>query len=204
MRRLVPDQFHSLVKMHLSFLTDLKYDDCDCNFVYETTTPSSTPSKSKGIFSGSATPRRSKNSGNAYKGVMEGAPLTMEGVCQVSQIIEYLKRNLHIEGLFRSVKRIQCSTLFKIMISFRKCGNLKKQQTLKERLNKGIPTDLDTGEFSVHECASTLKSNYFFLNLEISNKGVFFFVISAFLSDLSEPLLTDAYYNAVSLVFLLK
>ena len=52
------------------------------------------------------------------------------------------------------------------MISFRKCGNLKKQQTLKERLNKGIPTDLDTGEFSVHECASTLKSNYFFLNPE--------------------------------------
>ena len=105
MRRLVPDQFHSLVKMHLSFLTDLKYDDCDCNFVYETTTPSSTPSKSKGIFSASATPRRSKNSSNAYKGVMEGAPLTMEGVCQVSQIIEYLKRNLHIEGLFRSVKK---------------------------------------------------------------------------------------------------
>ena len=112
MGRLVPDQFHSLVKMHLSFLTDLKYDDCDCNFVYEAT-PSSTPSKSKGIFSASATPRRSKNSSNAYKGVMEGAPLTMEGVCQVSQIIEYLKRNLHIEGLFRSVvKRIQRSTLF--------------------------------------------------------------------------------------------
>ena len=110
MRRLVPDQFHSLVKMHLSFLTDLKYDDCDCNFVYEATP--STPSKSKGIFSASATPRRSKNSSNAYKGVMEGAPLTMEGVCQVSQIIEYLKRNLHIEGLFRSVKRIQRSTLF--------------------------------------------------------------------------------------------
>ena len=166
MRRLVPDQFHSLVKMHLSFLTDLKYDDCDCNFVYEATP--STPSKSKGIFSASATPRRSKNSSNAYKGVMEGAPLTMEGVCQVSQIIEYLKRNLHIEGLFRSVKKIQRSTLLKIMISIRKCGNLKKQQTLKERLNKGIPTDLDTGEFSVHECASTLKSNYFFLNPEKS------------------------------------
>lgn len=100
MRRLVPDQFHSLVKMHLSFILDLNYDDCDCNFVFETT-PSSTPSKSKGIFSGAvATPRRSKNP-SAYKGVMEGAPLTMEGVCQVSQIIDYLKRNLDIEGLFR-------------------------------------------------------------------------------------------------------
>ena len=66
------------------------------------------------------------------KGVMEGGPLTFEGVCQVFQIIEYLKRpsNLKVEGLFR------------------KHGNLKKQQTLKERLNKGIVIDLDSGMLS--------------------------------------------------------
>jgi len=90
---------------------------------------------------------------------MDGAPLTQEGVCQVFQIIEYLKRgnNIKCEGLFR------------------KHGNLKKQQILKERLNKGIPVDLDAEEFTIHECASTLKN---------------------FLSDLPEPLLTDAYYRA--------
>ena len=42
-------------------------------------------------------------------------------------------------------------------------------------MNKGIPVDLDSGDFTVHECASTLKT---------------------FLSDLTEPLLTDAYYRA--------
>ena len=90
---------------------------------------------------------------------MEGAPLTQEGVCQVFQIIEYLKRpnNLRLEGIFR------------------KHGNIKKQHALKERLNKGIAVDLDSEEFTVHECASTLKN---------------------FLSDLPEPLLTDAYYKA--------
>ena len=157
MRRLVPDQFHCLVKMHLSFLLDLETDDCNCDFLYESDALT-TPSKKKSIFS--STPKR-KTSGisSSTKGVMEGAPLTMEGVCQVFQIIKYLKRpdNLKIEGLFR------------------KCGNLKKQQTLKERLNKGIIVDLDYGEFSTHECASTLKT---------------------FLSDLPEPLLTDAYYRA--------
>ena len=35
LRRLEPDQFHSMVKMHLSFLLDLNTDDCDCSFIYE-------------------------------------------------------------------------------------------------------------------------------------------------------------------------
>ena len=81
-------------------------------------------------------------------------------MCQVSQLIEYLRRpeNIKVEGIFR------------------KHGNLKKQQTLKERLNKGITVDLDSAEFTVHEVAATLKN---------------------FLSDLSEPLLTDAYYRSL-------
>jgi len=150
MRRLAPDQFHNLVKMHLSFLLDLSTDDCDCSFLHEsdnltTATPNRKVFKRKGSVN--------------TAGVMEGAPLTVEGVCQVSQLIEYLGRpeNVKVEGLFR------------------KHGNLKKQQTLKERLNKGITVDLDSGDFTIHECAGTLKH---------------------FLSDLSEPLLTDAYYSA--------
>ena len=61
------------------------------------------------------------------------------------QIIEYLGRphNILQEGLFR------------------KHGNLKKQQALKERLNKGIPLSLDEEEFSVHECAAVLKAAAF-------------------------------------------
>ena len=46
---------------------------------------------------------------------------------------------------------------------------------LKERLNRGVPMDLDRGEFSVHECASVLK---------------------IFLSELPEPLLTDRFFHA--------
>ena len=161
MKQLAPAQFHLLVKMHLSFLLDLSMDECNCNFLHDSS-PITTPSKSLKNFS--VTPRRKVTAPSALatpnaKGVMEGAPLTMEGVCQVSQIIEHLRRpaNLKVEGLFR------------------KHGNVKKQQTLKERLNKGISIDLDSGEFSIHECAATLKK---------------------FLSDLSEPLLTDAYYKA--------
>ena len=118
--------------MHLSFLLDLNTDDCNCEFLYETDILS-TPKK-KHFFSSSATPSKKKHSviAGCSKGVMEGGPLTFEGVCQVFQIIEYLKRpsNLKVEGLFR------------------KHGNLKKQQTLKERLNKGIVIDLDSGMLS--------------------------------------------------------
>ena len=31
-------------------------------------------------------------------------------------------------------------------------GNLKKQQALRERLNRGVPIDLDDGEFTVRLC----------------------------------------------------
>jgi hypothetical protein len=79
----------------------------------------------------------------------------------IFQIIQFLDRGNNIEqiGLFR------------------KTGNLQKQKVLKERLNRGVPMDLDKREFSVHECASVLKS---------------------FLSELPEPLLTDS--NTPSIV----
>ena len=46
---------------------------------------------------------------------------------------------------------------------------------LTDPYTKGVVIDLDGGEFSVHECSGVLKS---------------------FLSDLPEPLLTDACYRA--------
>ncbi len=93
-----PDVFHSMVKMHLSFLLDLNTDDCDCAFVMD---PAVLPSQSavstpkvtgadrehtslaKRLF----TPKRLLSSGvqgaTSSHGVMDGATLTMEGVCQV-------------------------------------------------------------------------------------------------------------------------
>ena len=105
-------------------------------------TPAPTPSKKSSRVQNIFTPKRNKESHhkvnqrhsnfNLYNkssmdfalqayGIMEGAPLTMEGVCQVYQLVEYLARehNIKTEGIFR------------------KHGNLKKQTALKERLNKG-------------------------------------------------------------------
>merc|ERR1719234_2164071 len=145
-----------MVKMHLSFLLDLHTDDCDCSFLWEKPEKDSVDSKFKKAFS---TPMALSIKKSKVKGVMDGVPLTQEGVCQVYQIIEYLGRphNITQEGLFR------------------KHGNLKKQQALKERLNRGIPLDLDDCEFSVHECASVLKQ---------------------FLANLPQPILTEAYFRA--------
>ena len=68
MKRLVPDQFHCLVKMHLSFLLDLTFDDCDCSFLYDSEALT-TPTKKKSFF----TPKKKVTGTN---GVMDGAPLT--------------------------------------------------------------------------------------------------------------------------------
>lgn len=126
------DHFHSMVKMHLSILLDLSTDDCDCTFLDGEKQEKEI--RKKKTF----TPMKPKKP----KGVMEGAPLTSEGACQVYQIIKFLGRdnNITVEGLFR------------------KHGNIKKQSALKERLNRGVSLDLDEGEFSVHECAAVLKN----------------------------------------------
>jgi len=159
-----PDHYHGMVKMHLSFLLDLHTDECDCSFLWEKPEKDTVDSKFKKAFS---TPMNLSIKKSKIKGVMDGVPLTQEGVCQVYQIIEYLGRphNITQEGLFR------------------KHGNLKKQQALKERLNKGVALNLDEEEFSVHECAAVLKQ---------------------FLAMLPEPLLTDAYYRAHCQVPLLR
>lgn len=58
---------------------------------------------------------------------------------------------------------------------FRRTGSLNRQQELRLLLNTGTTLDLDGGPYSVHDCASVLKS---------------------FLAELPEPLLTDAHYVA--------
>ncbi|XP_047482787.1 rho GTPase-activating protein 19-like isoform X4 [Penaeus chinensis] len=131
-------QYNTLVKMHLSFATDLPTDQriavhirrCDMR---------EQPSGRRWHL----TPliRRLGRSGNG-KGVMEGAPLTQEGVCQAFQLIHYLNKDYNItqEGLFR------------------KSGSLTRQQELKSLLNSGGDLNLDYGVYSAHDCASVLKS----------------------------------------------
>uniref|UniRef100_A0A8D0GYG4 Rho GTPase-activating protein 19 n=1 Tax=Sphenodon punctatus TaxID=8508 RepID=A0A8D0GYG4_SPHPU len=74
------------------------------------------------------------------KGVVFGSPLTEEGIAQVSQLIEYLHKNLRMEGLFRVP------------------GNSARQQLLKDALNGGTDIDLDSGEFHSNDVASLLKA----------------------------------------------
>ncbi|KAG5855273.1 hypothetical protein ANANG_G00047350 [Anguilla anguilla] len=74
------------------------------------------------------------------KGVVFGMPLTEEGIAQIYQLIEYLSRNLHVEGLFRVP------------------GNSIRQQALREMLNSGVDIDLETGDYHPNDVASLLKT----------------------------------------------
>ena len=58
-----------------SFLLDLQTDECDCGFIIEKPEKETVDSKLKKAF----TPMKKSKP----KGVMDGVPLTQEGVCQV-------------------------------------------------------------------------------------------------------------------------
>ncbi|KAL2082926.1 hypothetical protein ACEWY4_020699 [Coilia grayii] len=73
------------------------------------------------------------------KGVIFGGPLTEEGIAQIYQLIEYLGKNLHVEGLFRVP------------------GNSIRQQALREMLNNGADIDLETGDYHPNDVATVLK-----------------------------------------------
>lgn len=58
---------------------------------------------------------------------------------------------------------------------FRRTGKLTRQQDLKSQLVNGVEIDLNEGLYSVHDCASVLKT---------------------YLAELQEPLLTEVYFPA--------
>ncbi|XP_072386616.1 rho GTPase-activating protein 19-like isoform X1 [Diabrotica undecimpunctata] len=120
------EQFFILIRMHLSFLLDAHTDDND-----------SLPEKSR-IKKWNLVPFAKKSK---LRGVVEGAPLTQEGICQIFQLIEYLKleENIKSEGIFR------------------KTGSIERQHELKCLLNHGSTLDVGCGSYSVHDCASVLK-----------------------------------------------
>lgn len=126
-----PEQFQTLVRMHLSFVLDLNTDDTE----YQ-------PEKEKCRSVKWGFVPFSKKLRPPIKGVMEGAPLTQEGICQVYQLIEFLSRedNIIQEGIFR------------------RTGKVTRQQELKNLLNQGTTIKLTDGYFSIHDCASVLKN----------------------------------------------
>ncbi|XP_054289860.1 rho GTPase-activating protein 19-like isoform X2 [Macrosteles quadrilineatus] len=142
-----PVQFHTLVRMHLSFVLDLNTDDCD-----------SQPEKSKlRSLKWSFVPftKKIKTTGKSQ----EGMQLTKDGMSQVYQLIEYLSQDGNVvqEGIFR------------------RTGKLTRQQELKSLLNSGALVDFGESLYSVHDCASVLKT---------------------ILAELQEPLLTETYFPA--------
>ncbi|XP_036403200.1 rho GTPase-activating protein 19-like [Megalops cyprinoides] len=74
------------------------------------------------------------------KGVVFGMPLTEEGIAQIYQLIEYLSKNLHVEGLFRVP------------------GNSIRQEALREMLDSGVDIDLETGDYHPNDVATLLKA----------------------------------------------
>ncbi|XP_061583644.1 rho GTPase-activating protein 19 [Cololabis saira] len=74
------------------------------------------------------------------KGIVFGTPLTESCIAQIYQLIEYLSKNLHVEGLFRVP------------------GNSVRQQALKELLNSGADVDLGAGDFHPNDVATLLKT----------------------------------------------
>ncbi|XP_017779598.1 PREDICTED: rho GTPase-activating protein 19 [Nicrophorus vespilloides] len=125
LRRENYEQFNILVRMHLSFVLDLNTDENDALV-----------DKTK-LKKWSVLPFRKSKS----RGVMDGAPLTQEGICQVYQLIEFLKKEPNIckEGVFR------------------RTGSLNRQHDLRSLLNQGTTLCLEGGPYSVHDCASVLK-----------------------------------------------
>ncbi|XP_018377489.1 PREDICTED: uncharacterized protein LOC108770410 isoform X2 [Trachymyrmex cornetzi] len=147
MRKVNPEQFHTLVKMHLSFELDLNTEDDGIT--------EKARLKKWGFLNFT---KKSKSSVNLEKGT-EGVMLSEDGINHLTQLIDYLsmEQNIVQEGIFR------------------RTGKLTRQQDLKTAMSQGVFLDLDDGRFSVHDCASVLKT---------------------FLAELSEPLLTDLHYPA--------
>ncbi|KAK2162826.1 hypothetical protein LSH36_91g08017, partial [Paralvinella palmiformis] len=86
--------------------------------------------------------------------------IAQETIDQILPLIDYLNKDTNIkqEGLFR------------------KSGHLGRQKLLREKLHSGddVKSELQSGVYCAHDCASVLK---------------------AFLSELPEPILTERHYK---------
>lgn len=129
-----PEQYVTLVRMHLSFELDLNTDtENDPTSIDKIKNKKwkGFNKKAKGCTSTKSTsPEETKTS------------LTKQNIRDVKQLINFLvqEQNISQEGIFR------------------KTGSLSRQNELKTALVQGISISLEKGDFTAHDCASVLKS----------------------------------------------
>lgn len=129
-----PEQFITLVRMHLSFELDLNTDtenDPICIDKIKSKKWKGFHKKAKSCTSIKST------SPEAAKTI-----LTKQNIRDVKQLINFLvqEQNISQEGIFR------------------KTGSLNRQNELKNALVQGVPIYLENGDYTAHDCASVLKS----------------------------------------------
>ncbi|XP_055549956.1 serine-rich adhesin for platelets-like [Wyeomyia smithii] len=129
-----PEQFVTLVRMHLSFELDLNTDT-------ENDPTGIEKLKSK-KWKGFHKKGKSCTSAKSTSPETEKSVLTKHNIRDVEQLINFLiqEKNIIQEGIFR------------------KTGSLNRQNELKNALVQGITICLEKGDFTAHDCASVLKS----------------------------------------------
>ncbi|XP_024941735.1 uncharacterized protein LOC107268684 isoform X2 [Cephus cinctus] len=197
LRKVNPEQFHTLVKMHLSFELDLNTEDFEssldkicapsCQCVLHTLGNVWREAKNLVCSSSPSVLNTGCNQPFCFCDcVAEKAKEKKWGLLSFSKKPKStMNLQKGMEGIALTQEGIiQVKQLIKYLSKeqsivqegiFRRTGKLTRQQDLKTALCQGVPLDLEDGRFSVHDCASVLKG---------------------FLAELPEPLLTDLHYPA--------
>uniref|UniRef100_A0A1Q3F2Z0 Putative rho gtpase-activating protein 19 n=1 Tax=Culex tarsalis TaxID=7177 RepID=A0A1Q3F2Z0_CULTA len=129
-----PEQFVTLVRMHLSFELDLNTDTEN--------DPTSIDKIKNKKWKGFHKKAKACASTKSTSPETTKTSLTKQNIRDVKQLISFLlqEQNISQEGIFR------------------KTGSLNRQNELKSALVQGIPISLENGDFTAHDCASVLKS----------------------------------------------
>ncbi|XP_024216423.1 rho GTPase-activating protein 19 isoform X2 [Halyomorpha halys] len=127
-----PEQFQTLVRMHLSFFLDLTMEEI-----------AGLPEKNKfRPLKWGLAPFTKKIRGPEKDNTVDNVPLKTDIVKQINYLVDYLsaEENICEEGIFR------------------RSGKLTRQQELKGLLQRGILPKLKDSKYSVHDVASVLKA----------------------------------------------
>lgn len=177
-----PEQFVTLVRMHLSFELDLNTDTEN--------DPTSIDKIKNKKWKGFHKKAKACTSSKSTSPETTKSCLTKQNIRDVKQLINFLEQEQNIcqEGIFR------------------KTGSLSRQNELKNALVQGISINLENGDFTAHDCASVLKS---FLN-DLSEPLLMELYYPAYCqvaefchSKDTQAVREDRLLNAIQLLFLL-
>ncbi|XP_058169233.1 nuclear pore complex protein DDB_G0274915 [Anopheles ziemanni] len=129
-----PEQFVTLVRMHLSFELDLNTDTEN--------DPTGLDKQKIKKWKGFHKKAKGCTSVKAVSPEAAKTTLTKENIEDLKQLIAFLEmeENISQEGIFR------------------KTGSVSRQNELKNLLVQSTPFSLDQGDYTAHDCASVLKS----------------------------------------------